>query len=93
MIWYSIMLSNGWQISAFSMKQLYYQTLDYMRKYVGNTDKHDYKSVFGTLKQHTWMDNVITDKDLGFVMITSCSSCITYYKSTHSVINFRGMLK
>lgn len=94
MIWFSINLSNGWIISAFTMKSLYYQTKEFVRKYVGDTNKGDYKSIYGTFKINIYKDNVISTSDIGFIMCTSCSFYVSYYRSMLNIVHIgRGVLK
>lgn len=93
MIWYSISLSNGWNINALDMKTLYYQMIKYMRFYIGNTMKGDYKTLFGTFKQNTYLNNTVETKDIGFVMMTSLTLTIAYYGSMNQTTIKRGCLK
>ena len=93
MIWYSIGLSDGTVISAFTMKELYYLMLKYMRMFVGDTMKGDYRTIYGTFREHTYLSDFISDRDLGFTMLTSCSFGIAYYGSVNKVIIDRGVLK
>ena len=93
MIWFSIVLSDGYQIASYTMKHLYYQMLEHMRNYVGNTDKGDYKSIYGTFKQHTFLNGSVWDKDIGFTMMTSCSFTVIYYGSMNHTTIKRGVLK
>ena len=94
MIWYSITLSNGWEISAYTMKSLYYQVKEFVRCYVGDTNKGDYKTIFGTFKINIYKDNVISSSDIGFIMCTSLSFCVSYYKSMLNTVRIgRGVLK
>ena len=94
MIWYSIRLSNGWEISAYTMKSLYYQVKEFVRSYVGDTNKGDYKSIYGTFQINTYKDNIITTSDIGFIMCTSCSFYVSYYKSLLNNVRIgRGVLK
>lgn len=94
MIWYSIRLSNGWEISAFTMKSLYYQVKEFVRSYVGNINKGDYKSIYGTVQINVYKDDIISTSDIGFIMCTSCSFYVSYYKSmTNNVFIRRGVLK
>ena len=94
MIWYSIVLSNGWEISAYTMKSLYYQVKEHMRKYVGDTNKGDYKSIYGTFKINIYKDNVISTSDIGIVMCSSLSFYVCYYKSVLNPVRVgRGAIK
>ena len=93
MIWYSIGLSDGWVITAWDMKSLYYQMIHHMRFYVGDTMKGDYKTIFGTFRQHTYLNNLVSDMDIGFTMMTSCTFTVCYYGSMNQITIGRGILK